>query len=86
MTLNLKNYGTGCNNGYADPPGKLCGAWSSLLKLMAFGLMWELVVAVSYCQAVGVLEINGMLKGRFFTSWLWPCTEFIPWQNQYLVM
>lgn len=53
-------------------------ARSSLLKLMAFGLMWELVVAVSYCRAVGVLEINGMLKGRFVTSWVWPCAEFIP--------
>lgn len=53
---------------------------------MAFGLMWDLVVAVSYCRAVGVLEINGMLKGRYVTFWLWPCAEFIPWQNQYLVM
>lgn len=48
------------------------------MKLMAFGLTWGLVVAVSYCRAVGVLEIKGMLRGRFVTSLLWPCAEFIP--------
>lgn len=43
---------------------------------MAFGLMWKLVVAGSYCKAVGVLEIS--VKGEVCHILVMDGAEFIP--------
>jgi len=47
VTLNLRNYVTGCNNGYADPPDKLF--WG-LIRLAELNGIWSHVGVTCGCE------------------------------------